>query len=163
MANLRRVIIILVFLLIVFITIPRAFNLALVVVFQTVLLLYLLSSWKKFKKTRQGKFATATAIDCLKITGIGDDLHNYELVLEFPLPDANYSCQIKYQIPSYSKPKLGKQYKVWLDEDDPQESIVMHQFGFFWVVNKVVIIVVFLGLFVIDYFLFNQIVHEGNV
>jgi hypothetical protein len=130
--------------------------------------LYPFSNWfcarnykaiKQKEKAKNGSYAIGKIIDVRKILGNEDDTHNYEGTIEFSMPPRENTYQVKYKFSSLRRPNLGMNYKIWVDEKEPGNSIVVNNFGNYWRYSIAFFIVLITGLFVVDFILLKRIIN----
>lgn len=125
--------------------------------FQTGSIIEIIKQVRKSKKIRNGPYTIGQLIEFRKIRGHEEDIHNYEGVIEFSLPGREEKYQKKYKFSTLTKPVLLKEYKIWVDKEDPNNSIVVDYFNSYWQFSIFFLFIIFLGLFYVDFILVRQL------
>ena len=83
------------------------------------------------KTARSGPFILGKATELRKLNSAESETHNYEHLIEFTTPSGEkYLLHHKFSLP---RPSFTTQeYKIWLNEANPQDSIVLDYFGPSW-------------------------------
>lgn len=87
---------------------------------------------KQKKKVKNGNYSLVKLIAVRKILGNEDDIRNYEGTIEFDIPIEKYTFQLKHKFSSLKRPDLGIPYKIWVDGNEPCNSVVLNDFGSYW-------------------------------
>ncbi len=127
------------------------------ILFQAGSILEIIKQIKLSKTVRSGKYVTGNLIEVRKIIGNENDVHNYEGTIEFYFPDNKNTYQLKHKFSSLSTPNHSKEYKIWVDENDPNSSIVLDYFNQYWKFSVLILCFITVGLFVVDFILLKKL------
>ena len=85
-----------------------------------------------YKKTQTGTYVTGQVSEVRKIPAIEEAGHNYEYTIKYhwPLPENEYL--LKHQFSYFGEPVIGKEFKIWVDQDSPDRSILIASFEESW-------------------------------
>lgn len=136
---------------------PHLAMLCFCVLFQALLIIEIVKEIKAFQKVRNGVFVDASLTSFRKIKGYEDDVHNYEGELEFFWPNESSKYQIQHKFSSLSAPNLFKKFVIAVNTNNPVKSTVVSRFNINWKLSVFFFLIVFIGLFFIDFKLFVRL------
>lgn len=125
------------------------------VFFQTASILEIIKQIKLSKKTGSGKYVTGNLIEARKILGSENEVHNYEGTIEFYVHGNKYL--LKHKFSTLVKPNTLKEYKIWVNEESPTDSIVLDSFNQYWKFSIVVFCLLVIGLLIVDFLLLQKL------
>lgn len=126
------------------------------ILFQLGSIVEIIKQLKKAKKVNSGRYAVGHIVAMRKILGNEDDVHNYEGTIEFNFLD-NTIYQIKHKFSSLFKPDTSREYKIWLNEENPENSMVVDYFNYYWKFSIIILSIVFFILFIADFILIKRL------
>jgi hypothetical protein len=112
---------------------------------------------KLSKKVMSGKHVIGNLTEVRKIFGNENEVHNYEGTIEFYYPDKGIKYLLKHKFSSLTKPNISKEYKIWIDEKNPNSSVVLDYFNTYWKFSLTVLCLITFGLFISDFLLLKKI------
>lgn len=126
------------------------------ILFQAGSIMEIIKQVKLSKKVRSGKYITGNLTEVRKILGSENEVHNYEGIIEFYFPDNGNKYLLRHKFSSLSKPNIPKYYKIWIDEKNPNSSIVLDYFNHYWKFSVSVLCLITIGLFIVDFILLKK-------
>lgn len=127
------------------------------ILFQVGATLAIIKQIKLSNKIKNGKYVTGNLIEVRKILGSENEVHNYEGTIEFYFPENKNKYLLKHKFSSLVKPNTLKEYKIWVNEENPNDSIVLDFFNQYWKFSIAVFSLIVTGLFVVDYLLLQKL------
>lgn len=127
------------------------------ILFQIGSIVEIIKQIKLSKKVRSGKYMIGNLTEVRKILGSENEVHNYEGTIEFYFPDKGNKYLLKHKFSSLSKPNISKEYKIWIDEKNPNSSVVLDYFNHYWKFSVTVLCLITIGLFIADFLLLKKI------
>ena len=125
--------------------------------FQIGATLEILKQIKLSKKLNKEESVPGHLIEVRKILGNEYDVHNYEGIIEFSLPNSASKYCVKHKFSSLFKPDILKKYKVCVDQQNPGNSIVLDSLNGYWKFSISMLLMIAIALFVLDLFLLKQL------
>lgn len=127
------------------------------ILFQIGSIVEIIKQIKLSKKVRSGKYKIGNLTEVRKILGSENEVHKYEGTIEFYFPDKENKYLLKHKFSSLSKPIISKEYKIWVDEKNPNSSVVLDYFNHYWKFSVTVLFLITIGLFIADFLLLKKI------
>jgi len=132
----------------------HAAMLVFVLFWQFVTIKGIVKSVKLLQQSKSGVYADGKLISYDKRTHADDRNFVYVGIIEFYWPNRENRYQIEHVFEIID---VIKAYKVWVNTESPKNSIVVEPLHSSWWSTLVFLILITLGLFVIDYYLFIEI------
>ena len=124
--------------------------------FQIGSIVEIINQIKLSKKVKSGKYIVGNLTEVRNILGSENEVHNYEGTIEFYFPDKGNKYLLKHKFSSLSKPNISKEYKIWVDEKNPNSSIVFDYFNHYWKFSATILFLITIVLFIADFLLLKK-------
>lgn len=110
----------------------------------------IISSAKTFFKTRKGPYVKGKLVSFNQVDHTSEADKEFEATVEFSWPTQTHRYQI---IRTLRKVRMEQDYKIWVDEKDPAESVIVDRIDSHWYFSIVGLSLVQVALLYVDYVL----------
>ncbi len=116
---------------------------------QGLIIVSIIKGARAFVKTRKGPYAKGKLISFKRVDDMETN-HRYEGIIEFCWPRESDKYQLNRSLVSIEE---EKEYKIWVNKQAPEESVVMSKLDTNWYFSMILFSLIFLGLLYVDYIL----------